>query len=63
VRGEPVACTPEDAFRCLMGTEIDLLIVGSAVLYKYQRDSDLMSKYEDISSLTEFSPNYRRVIA
>ena len=26
VRGEPIACTPEDAFRCLMGTEIEMLV-------------------------------------
>jgi carbamoyltransferase-like protein len=31
VRGEPIVCTPEDAFRCFMGIEIDMLVVGSAV--------------------------------
>ena len=29
VRGEPIVCTPEDAFRCFMGTEIELLVVGN----------------------------------
>ena len=28
VRGEPIVCTPEDAFRCLMGTEIEMLVFG-----------------------------------
>ncbi|HEX2365329.1 MAG TPA: carbamoyltransferase, partial [Bradyrhizobium sp.] len=32
VRGEPIVCTPEDAFRCFMGNELDLLIVGRCVL-------------------------------
>jgi carbamoyltransferase len=34
VRSEPIVCTPEDAFRCFMGTELDLLVVGNAVLRK-----------------------------
>ena len=29
VRGEPIVCTPEDAFRCFMGTEIEVLAVGN----------------------------------
>ena len=39
VRGEPIVCTPEDAFRCFMGTELDLLVVGRAVLRKERQDS------------------------
>jgi carbamoyltransferase len=39
VRGEPIVCTPEDAFRCFMGTELDLLVVGRAVLRKDRQDS------------------------
>ena len=34
VRGEPIVCTPEDAFRCFMGSELDLLVVGNCVLKK-----------------------------
>lgn len=34
VRGEPIVCTPEDAFRCFMGTDLDLLIIGDCVLRK-----------------------------
>jgi carbamoyltransferase len=34
VRGEPIVSTPEDAFRCFMGTEIDLLIIGNCFLSK-----------------------------
>ena len=34
VRGEPIVCTPEDAFRCFMGNEIELLVVGNCLLRK-----------------------------
>lgn len=34
VRGEPIVCTPEDAYRCFMGTNIDALVVGNLVLHK-----------------------------
>ena len=47
VRGEPIVCTPEDAFRCFMGTNLDLLIIGNAVLKKEDQDSMLKERYED----------------
>jgi carbamoyltransferase len=34
VRGEPIVCTPEDAYRCFMRTNIDALVVGPYVLHK-----------------------------
>ena len=34
VRGEPIVCSPEDAFRCFMGTELDVLVVGNTLLAK-----------------------------
>jgi carbamoyltransferase len=45
VRGEPIVCTPEDAFRCFMGNELDLLVVGNCVLQKTEQDSALKSDY------------------
>ena len=39
VRGEPIVCTPEDAFRCFMGNELDLLVVGNCVLRKAEQDA------------------------
>ena len=47
VRGEPIICTPADAFKCFMGTEIDVLAVGNYVLYKEQQDEALKENYED----------------
>ena len=38
VRGEPIVCTPEDAFRCFMGTEIDALAIGNCLLRKDAQD-------------------------
>ena len=38
VRGEPIVCTPEDAFRCFMGTEIEVLAIGNCYLEKEQQD-------------------------
>ena len=34
VRGEPIVCTPEDAFRCFMGTEMETLVAGNCILSK-----------------------------
>jgi carbamoyltransferase len=46
VRGEPIVCTPEDAFRCFMGTEIDVLAVGNCLLRKQDQDPKLKLNYE-----------------
>jgi carbamoyltransferase len=46
VRGEPIVCTPEDAFRCFMGTEIETLAVGNCFLRKEDQDSGLKRSYE-----------------
>jgi carbamoyltransferase len=41
VRGEPIVCTPEDAFRCFMGTDIEMLVVGNCMLRKEDQDPAL----------------------
>lgn len=50
VRGEPIICTPDDAFRCFMGTELDALVVGNIFLSKEEQDvslkEDYVEKYE-----------------
>lgn len=45
VRGEPIVCTPEDAFRCFMGNELDLLVIGNCVLKKSEQDLTLKRDY------------------
>ncbi len=47
VRGEPIVCTPEDAFKCFMGTELDILAVGNNVLLKEEQSALLNSNYKD----------------
>jgi carbamoyltransferase len=47
VRGEPIVCTPEDAFRCFMGTEIDVLAVGNSFLRKEDQDPTLRLDYRN----------------
>jgi carbamoyltransferase len=47
VRGEPMVCSPEDAFRCFMGTEIEVLAVGDCLLRKEDQDPTLKIDYED----------------
>jgi carbamoyltransferase len=51
VRGEPIVCTPEDAFRCFMGTEIETLAVGNCFLYKETQDPKLTFNYKDAFAL------------
>jgi carbamoyltransferase len=45
VRGEPMVCTPEDAFRCFMGNELDLLVIGNCVMNKSEQDPMLKQDY------------------
>ncbi|MCI2807813.1 carbamoyltransferase family protein [Eoetvoesiella caeni] len=47
VRGEPIVCTPEDAFHCLMGTDIELLAIGNCVIRKEEQDTTLIKDYRD----------------
>ena len=45
VRGEPIVCTPMDAFKCFMGTDLDVLVVGRYVLYKTEQSVPLEEGY------------------
>ncbi|MDP7190906.1 MAG: carbamoyltransferase [Alphaproteobacteria bacterium] len=51
VRGEPIVCTPEDAFHCFMGTEIDVLAVGDCLLRKEDQNPSLKGDYKDTFEL------------
>ena len=46
VRGEPIVCTPEDAFHCFMGTGIEALAIGNCFLRKEDQDPALKQNYE-----------------
>jgi carbamoyltransferase len=45
VRGEPIVCTPEDAFRCFMGTEIEAMAIGNCFLRKEEQNPNLKLNY------------------
>ena len=45
VRGEPIVCTPKDAFRCFMGTELDILVIGNKFLKKENQKQKLKKTY------------------
>ena len=51
VRGEPIVCTPEDSFNCLMGTEIEFLVVGNAIMRKEDQDPALIKDYKNAYEL------------
>ena len=46
VRGEPIVNTPEDAFNCFMGTELDILAIGNCYLNKKNQDKSLKKDYK-----------------
>ncbi len=47
VRGEPIVCTPKDAFNCFMGTELDVLVINNYLMVKSEQDSRLIKSYEE----------------
>ena len=47
IRGEPIVCTPTDAFNCFMGTEIDALAIGNYFLIKNDQTENLKKNYKD----------------
>ena len=51
VRGEPIVCSPDDAYRCFMRTEMDILVLQNYILYKkeqplLEKDESWMQKFE-----------------
>ncbi len=47
VRGEPIVCTPEDAFNCFMGTELDILVIENNILYKSDQKIEYNKDYKN----------------
>lgn len=47
VRGEPIVCTPEDAFRCFMATEMDVLVIENCLLLKEDQNISLVEDYKE----------------
>ncbi len=51
VRGEPIVCTPEDAFRCFMGSDIERLVIGNCLLKKEDQSAALKLDYKNAFEL------------
>ena len=51
VRGEPLVCTPSDAFKCFMGTEIEILVIGNFLLKKQLQPKKLKKSYKSLYEL------------
>ena len=51
VRGEPIICSPTDAFKCFMGTELEVLAIGNYLLIKEEQDESLKENYEELYEL------------
>ncbi len=47
VRGEPIVCNVKDAFKCFMGTDLDILVCGNFILYKDKQDVELAKNYKN----------------
>ena len=47
VRGEPIVCSPGDAFKCFMGTDIEMLVIGNCILWKEQQEESLTENYKE----------------
>ena len=47
VRGEPIVCTPTDAFKCFMGTELDILVIDKFILKKEEQKVSKLNIYKD----------------
>ena len=46
VRGEPIVCSPKDAFKCFMGTELDIIVIGNYLLKKKDQNKLLKKNYQ-----------------
>ena len=45
IRGEPIVCSPDDAYKCFMGTDLDILVCENFILYKEKQNSQLSKDY------------------
>ena len=49
IRGEPIVCTPYDAYKCMMGTGIDYLIIGKYVVKIFVRERTVVDAFRYLS--------------
>ena len=54
VRGEPIVCTPEDAYRCFLATEMDVLVLGRYIILKSDLGDEASSGVQRAEHLAQF---------
>ena len=47
IRGEPIVCSVQDAYRCFMGTDLDILVCENFILYKEKQNKQLLKDYRN----------------
>ena len=47
IRGEPIVCTPKEAYECFMGTELDVLVIGNCILEKKKQNTSINTEYKN----------------
>ena len=47
IRGEPIVCSPSDAFKCFMGTNLDILVIENYILFKDKQKKTSIKNYKD----------------
>ena len=47
IRGEPIVCTPKEAYECFMGTELDVLVIGNCILEKKKQNKSINTEYKN----------------
>ena len=51
IRGEPIVCTPEDALKCFMGTDLDILVIENFYLKKNEQKNLSFTNYKELYEL------------
>ena len=47
IRGEPIVCSPQDAYRCFVSTDMDILVLENFVLFKEEQPKSTLSAKEE----------------
>ena len=61
IRGEPIVCSPADAFKCFMGTKLDFLVIENFILDKKRQNKKLLKNYKSKFDLDWFVFNDRNI--
>jgi carbamoyltransferase len=46
IRGEPIVCSVSDAFKCMLGTNLDILVIEDFIMYRDEQSKNLRKSYQ-----------------